>query len=261
MDYERNDEYQEIKREQRSRDMPMIRVLDKGHVRLVDHMGNDLSIARSARVSYNAEWRTVLDGKSDRKLLKYLWTHKHTSPFESVEFQFEVKAPIFVVRQWVRHRTMGLEDCDGPGFDDTWWKQISLNEVSGRYTELPEEFYIPDPANVGTQSLDNKQARVPSGDSDRDFQCQYLRDACEEAFDAYHWLIQWGWPRELARSVLPLNTYTHLFVKVDLLNLLKFLRLRDAPGAQWEIQEYARAMKQLARVVVPVMMEIIDEEV
>ena len=224
-------------------DMPMIRVLDKGHVRLVDYMGNDLSIARSARVSYNAEWRTGLDDKSDRKLLKYLWTHKHTSPFESVEFQFEVKAPIFIVHQWHRHRT---------------W---SYNEVSGRYTELPEEFYIPDPANVGTQSLDNKQARVSSGDSDRDFQCQYLRDACEEAFDAYHWLIQWGWPRELARSVLPLNTYTHFFAKVDLLNLLKFILLRDAPGAQWEIQEYARAMKQLARVVVPVTMEIIDEEV
>src|SRR5678815_1755750 len=118
-----------------------IKCLDRGWVRLVDHMGSDLSIVRAARVSYDAAWRTGEDEKSDEKLLRYLWNHAHTSPFEAVTFTFEVKAPIFVFRQWHRHRTQ------------------SYNEMSARYTELPEEFYVPRLEDIGEQSKFNKQAR------------------------------------------------------------------------------------------------------
>jgi thymidylate synthase (FAD) len=117
-------------------------VLDHGFVRRVDSMGSDISIVRAARVSYDAAWRAGENEGSDARLIRYLWRNKHTSPFEAVEFQFEVKAPIFVFRQWHRHRT---------------W---SFNELSGRYKELPEEFYLPSPENVGTQSKDNKQGGI-----------------------------------------------------------------------------------------------------
>lgn len=121
--------------------MNEIKVLDHGYVRLVDHMGNDLSIVRSARVSYNADWRTGEDEGKDEKLIHYLVKNHHTSPLESVQFTFQVKAPIFVFRQWHRHRTQ------------------SYNEVSARYTELPEEFYIPAVEHIGEQSSSNKQMR------------------------------------------------------------------------------------------------------
>lgn len=119
----------------------MINVLDHGFVRLVDSMGSDLSIIRSARVSYDAEWRTGEDEGKDEKLIRYLWKNNHVSPFESVTFTFEIAGPIFVIRQWQRHR----------------W---SYNEVSARYSELPEEFYVPEPRHITTQSSNNKQMRT-----------------------------------------------------------------------------------------------------
>lgn len=212
-------------------------VLDHGYVRLVESMGSDLSIVRAARVSYDAAWRTGEDTGSDHRLIHYLWKNRHTTPFEAVEFQFEVYAPIFVIRQWHRHRT---------------W---SFNELSGRYRELPAVFYVPDPAVIGEQSTDNKQGRQ-AGDPDliekRAFEVPVYRRACEMAFAEYRRLLDAGWPRELARSVLPVSTYSHMFAKTNLRNLLHFLDLRCHSHAQHELRVYADAMRDLARQVVPV---------
>jgi thymidylate synthase (FAD) len=214
----------------------MQRVLDHGFVRLVDSMGTDLSVVRAARVSYDAAWRAGEDHGSDRRLIKYLWAHKHTSPFEAVTFTFEVKAPIFVFRQWHRHRT---------------W---SFNELSARYRELPEEFYVPDPTVIGVQSINNKQGRElqPDLEQQRQAELEIFQAQCTAAFGVYRQLLAAAWPRELARSVLPVNTYSHMFATVDLLNLFRFATLRVDPHAQFEIRAYATAMIELIRPIVPV---------
>lgn len=214
-----------------------IDVLDHGFVRLVDSMGSDLSVARAARVSYDAAWRAGEDVGSDAKLIRYLWKHAHTTPFEAVTFTFEVKAPIFVLRQWVRHRV---------------W---SFNELSARYRELPEEYYLPKPELVGEQATTNKQGRQAiSADrlQERADEVWYTKAVIENAFKQYRILIKNGWPRELARTVLPLATYSHMFATVNLLNLMKFLTLRCDAHAQHEIRVYAEAMRELARGVAPV---------
>lgn len=215
--------------------MDKIDVLDHGFVRLVDSMGSDLSVVRAARVSYDASWRAGEDEGSDARLIRYLWKNRHTSPFESVEFQFEVKAPIFVFRQWHRHRT---------------W---SFNELSARYRELSEEFYVPKPEQIGVQSASSKQARDLTNKSDLT-SAGMIKLACEASFGIYRSLLQRDVPRELARSVLPVATYSHMFAKVDLRNLLHFLDLRDHSHAQYEIRAYAEAMRDLARSVAPVCM-------
>lgn len=213
--------------------MDEIRVLDHGLVRLVDSMGTDLSVARAARVSYDAAWRAGEDQGSDKRLISYLWKNHHTTPFESVTFTFEVKAPIFVFRQWHRHRT---------------W---SFNELSARYRELPAEYYVPKPEHVGVQSKDNKQGRDTS--VERDMLVPSMIDhTCAAAFESYRALLAQDVPRELARSVLPVATYSHMFATVNLLNLLKFLTLRCDVHAQYEIRVYAEAMRDLARAVAPV---------
>jgi thymidylate synthase (FAD) len=210
-------------------------VLDHGYVRLVDHMGGDLSIARAARVSYDAAWRAGEDEGSDAKLIRYLWKNHHTTPFEAVTLTFEAHAPIFVFRQWHRHRT---------------WV---FNELSARYRELPEEFYVPAPELIGTQSSSSKQARTTDGpDVDRTLEINLLKASCKMAFVTYRALIAEGWPRELARSVLPVSTYSTMFATVNLLNLMKFLTLRTHEHAQWEIKVYADAMLEMAREVAPV---------
>jgi len=212
--------------------------LDHGFIRLVDAMGSDLSVVRAARVSYDAAWRAGEDAGSDKKLINYLWKHHHTTPFEAVTLTFEVKAPIFVFRQWHRHRT---------------W---SYNELSGRYKELSEEFYIPSIYNVGVQAAKNKQGRdntLMTGEDIRlrELECEALKKQCQEAFALYHQLLAADWPRELARSCLPVNTYSHMFCTVNLLNLMKFLTLRCDSHAQYEIRVYADAMRDLARIIVP----------
>ena len=212
-----------------------INVLDHGFVRLVDSMGSDLSVVRAARVSYDAAWRTGEDQGSDERLIRYLWKNHHSTPFEAVTFTFEVKAPIFIFRQWHRHRT---------------W---SFNELSARYRELPEEFYVPAPEVIGQQSASSKQARDLSSDPD-EFSSAVIHEACRSAFDAYRSLLDRGVPRELARSVLPVATYSHMFATVDLLNLMKFLTLRSHAHAQWEIQQYANALRTLAETVAPISM-------
>lgn len=216
-----------------------VSVLDHGFVRLVDHMGSDLSIARAARVSYDAAWRAGEDAGSDAKLIRYLWRHQHSTPFEAVTFTFEVKAPIFVFRQWHRHRT---------------W---SYNELSARYRELPEEAYVPDPALIGKQSASSKQARdlvAPAAGimAEREGQVAALRESHAAAFKVYRGLLEAGWPREIARSALPVATYSHMFATVDLLNLLRFLSLRSDAHAQYEIRVYADALLELIRPIVPI---------
>lgn len=216
-----------------------IQLLDHGFVRLVDSMGGDLSVVRAARVSYDAAWRAGEDEGSDARLIRYLWKNHHTTPFESVQFTFEVKAPIFVFRQWHRHRT---------------W---SYNELSARYRELPEEFYVPSPEAIGVQSASSKQAReMVEIDEDRkrviEDQIQSYKATAERAFQCYRNRLEDGWPKELARSVLPVSTYSHMFATTNLLNLLKFLTLRIHPHAQYEIRVYAEAMRELIRPIVPV---------
>lgn len=206
--------------------------LDKGLVNLVDWMGDDLSVVRAARVIADAEWRDA----GDPKLLRYMLRNHHSTPFEHVTFTFYVKAPIFVFRQWHRHRT---------------W---SFNEISARYKELPEDFYVPDAAMIGNQSLTNHQGRdltlpVSSG---KEHEVSAYRIQCEDSFSTYRGLLRGGWPRELARCVLPLATYSEMFATVNLWNLLRFVGLRSDEHAQYEIRVYSDAMLNLIEPIVPV---------
>lgn len=210
------------------------KVLDHGHVRLVESMGSDLSIVRNARVSYDAEWRAGDDDGKDTKLLNYLLKNKHTSPFESCVFTFDVKAPIFVFRQWHRHRT---------------W---SFNEISARYAELPEEFYVPELEQITTQSETNKQMRTEVQHPQAQEYANLIAATNKNSFAIYKAMIADGVPRELARSVLPVGTYSHMFATVDLLNLFRFLQLRLHSHAQYEIRVYASAMLELIEPIVPI---------
>lgn len=212
----------------------MQKVLDHGFVRLVDSMGGDLSIVRAARVSYDAAWRAGEDAGKDEKLIHYLMKNRHTTPFEAVTFTFEVKAPIFVLRQWQRHRA---------------W---SYNEVSARYTELPEEFYVPTAGQITTQATNNKQMRTTEQHPEAQDWQTVMRNACSMSFDLYKAMLCAGVPRELARGVLPLATYSHMFATVNLHNFFHFLRLRLHPHAQYEIRAYAEALLALITPVCPV---------
>lgn len=219
--------------------MNTVKVLNGGFVRLVDHMGSDLSIVRAARVSYDADWRGEADPDplmlpKDEKLIRYLMKNKHTSPFEAVTFTFEVKAPIFVFRQWHRHRM---------------W---SYNEISARYTELDEGFYVPALEQITTQSSSNKQMRT----SEQHPMAASIRGAienhCQVSVMHYRDMLTHGCPRELARSVLPVAAYSRMFATVDLHNLFHFLRLRLHAHAQYEIRVYAEAIVSLIEPIVPV---------
>lgn len=217
------------------------RVLDHGYVALVESMGSDLSIVRNARVSYDAEWRTGEDAGKDAKLINYLVKNNHTSPLEAVNFTFEVKAPIFVFRQWHRHRT---------------W---SYNEISARYAELPEEFYIPEAEQITTQHTSNKQMRTTEPHPHAEDWRKFMRQSNESAFAYYKEMIADGVPRELARSVLPVATYSHMFATVSLLNLAKFCKLRSHEHAQYEIRVYSEAMMKIVEDAIPIAVSAIKE--
>lgn len=193
-------------------------VLNLGFVELVDMMGDDFAICQAARVSTGSE--ASKGEEKDRALIRYLYRNKHTSPFEMVELKFHLKMPLFVARQWIRHR------------------MASLNEMSGRYREIPDEFFIPD--ELRKQDTKNKQGSAESF-SDQDIFNSML-DEQEVVKDNYHKYLFEGVSRELARIDLPLSTYTEFFWKIDLHNLLHFLYLRDHPHAQHEIQVYAKAI-------------------
>lgn len=220
-----------------------INVLDHGFARLVDHMGNDLSIVRAARVSYDADWRSGENEGADEKLIRYLYKNHHTSPFEAVTFTFEIKAPIFVFRQWHRHRT---------------W---SYNEVSARYAELDEGFYVPDLSSITTQSSSNKQMRTAEQHPEAEVIRETLRAHCAAQFRQYKMLLDFGCPRELARSLLPVAAYSRMFATVDLHNLFHFLTLRLHSHAQYEIRVYAEAILKLLEPVVPSAVKAFKENV
>jgi thymidylate synthase (FAD) len=214
--------------------------LDKGFIRLVDYMGDDAAIVQSARVSYGKGTKSVTE---DRGLIRYLMRHRHTSPFEMVEFKFHVKLPIFVARQWIRHRT------------------ANVNEYSGRYSEMRDEFYIPEPEQIRPQSAVNKQGRAAeSMDKDRVEEIiENYRKVQEILFNDYTNLLDTGLARELARINLPLSTYTEWYWKIDLHNLFHFLRLRLDVHAQYEIRVYGEVMAQIVKQIVPLAYEAFED--
>jgi thymidylate synthase (FAD) len=218
------------------------RCLDKGFVRLIDVMGDDAAIVQAARVSYGEGTRSVSD---DRKLIRYLMRHRHTSPFEMVEFKFHIKLPIFVARQWIRHRT------------------ANVNEYSGRYSIMREEFYLPEPEQIRPQSLLNKQGRSeePLPEELARSVRQRLQDTQQRLYAEYQELLQQNLARELARINLPLSLYTEWYWKIDLHNLFHFLRLRLDEHAQYEIRVYARAIAEIVKQVVPLAWEAFEDYV
>lgn len=209
-------------------------VLDQGFVRVVDYMGDDHAVVQAARVSYGAGTRTV---RSDAGLIDYLMRHQHTSPFEMCEVKLHVKLPVFVARQWIRHR------------------MASVNEYSGRYSEIADVFYDPDPADIGRQSATNRQgsAGAVSAAVAAAARTRWREDAAR-AYDHYRALLDAGEDsvaREVARIGLPLSHYTEWYWKVDLHNLLRFLELRMDEHAQTEIRMYARAIGSIVAAWVP----------
>lgn len=216
-----------------------INVLDHGYVQLVDWMGDDKRIVDAARISYGVE-KEEFDSK-DRVLLRYLMKHWHWSPFEQVQFTFRMSMPIFVARQMVRHRT------------------AKLNEVSGRYTEMNDEFYVPNVDRLQKQAANNKQ-----GSASELIECPEqirtdLKAEAEGAFQCYDNYLATGMAKELARINLPLSTYTQWYFTIDLRNLFNLLRLRLDSHAQYEIRVYAEAMYELIKSVVPVSLEAFDD--
>ena len=195
-----------------------VKVLDKGFVQLVSHMGGDQAVLDAARVSYKSESKGQ---EQDRKLIRYMLEHEHGSPFEHAVFTFHVKAPVFVARQWFRHRTS------------------SYNETSMRYREAPDEFYIP--AKWRVQDAKNKQGSLAT-DQNFDGLTEILGLGCEDAMKRYRLMLEAGVAREMARMVLPVNLYTEWYWTVNARALMHFIRLRSEQHAQWEMRQYSNAL-------------------
>ena len=222
-------------------------VLDHGFVRVVDYMGDDTSIVQSARVSYGKGTKKV---STDSGLIKYLMRHRHSTPFEMCEIKYHVKLPIFVARQWIRHRT------------------ANVNEYSARYSILDKEFYLPAKENLAAQSRNNRQGRgdLIDGEQANDI-LKILKEDAEKNYNDYETILnerhdgtivnesKKGLARELARMNLTLNTYTQWYWKTDLLNLLNFLSLRADDHAQYEIRTYAEVMIDCLKKWVPITYE------
>lgn len=207
-------------------------VLNKGFIRLVDYMGGDARIVQSARVSYGEGTKTV---REDGALIDYLLRHQHTSPFEQVVLTFHIKMPIFVARQWIRHRT------------------ARLNEISGRYSVMKDEFYLPAQDDVAAQSKDNKQGREsePMPIEQAQKVIDMLNAGQKASYEGYTDLIEDGLAREIARVNLPLSLYTEMYWQIDLHNLFHFLWLRLDGHAQKEIRDYAQVLLEICRKVAP----------
>ena len=210
-------------------------VLDHGFVRVIDYMGDDSAIVQAARVSYGKGTKAV---QNDEGLIRYLMRHWHSTPFEMCEVKFHVKLPVFVARQWIRHRT------------------ANVNEYSARYSILDREFYIPAPEHLAAQSTVNNQGRGELLEGEEAARVlETLKDDASRAYDHYEQMLsqdgQKGLARELARMNLPANVYTQWYWKVDLHNLLHFLRLRADAHAQYEIRVFAETMCNIVRDWVP----------
>ena len=221
-----------------------IPILDHGFIRVVDYMGNDTSIVQAARVSYGKGTKKV---STDSGLIKYLMRHWHSTPFEMCEIKYHVKLPIFIARQWIRHRT------------------ANVNEYSARYSILDKEFYLPAPEHLAAQSKINRQGRGDVLEGEKAKQVlDLLKGDAEQTYNNYETMLnerydgtvieenQVGLARELARMNLTLNTYTQWYWKTDLLNLMNFLRLRADHHAQYEIRAYADAMLDTVKKWVPI---------
>ena len=221
-----------------------IPILDHGFIRVVDYMGDDTSIVQAARVSYGKGTKKV---STDSGLIKYLMRHWHSTPFEMCEIKYHVKLPIFIARQWIRHRT------------------ANVNEYSARYSILDKEFYLPSPEHLATQSQSNRQGRgeILEGKKAKKV-LDLLKGDAEQTYNNYEMMLNErydgsvidekssGLARELARMNLTLNTYTQWYWKTDLLNLMNFLRLRADRHAQYEIRAYADAMLDTLKKWVPI---------
>ena len=215
---------------------PKTKVLDKGFVTLVDHMGSDLSVVNSARVSFGK--RTWEMRPRDAKLIKYLWEHKHSSPFRHATAQFHIKAPIFVLRQWMKHQV----GC-------------SWNEASGRYIEFDGDCHKPQFFRL--QSKDNKQGSEGTLDLNSEQQAQEIYwDACDHALRQYRTLLDMGVCKEQARCVLPLSLYTECYWTASLQAVMHFLTLREDSHAQFEIREYAKAVRELITPLFPISLDL-----
>ena len=225
----------------------VVPVLDHGFVRVVDYMGDDTSIVQSARVSYGKGTKKV---STDSGLIKYLMRHRHSTPFEMCEIKYHVKLPIFVARQWIRHRT------------------ANVNEYSARYSILDKEFYLPTKKKLAAQSKNNRQGRGDLiNDKQADDILKILKEDAEKNYNDYETMLnerydgtiinenQKGLARELARMNLTLNTYTQWYWKTDLLNLLNFLSLRADDHSQYEIRAYADVMIDSLKRWVPITYE------
>ena len=224
-----------------------IPVLDHGFVRVIDYMGDDTSIVQAARVSYGKGTKQV---STDSGLIKYLMRHWHSTPFEMCEIKYHIKLPIFIARQWIRHRT------------------ANVNEYSARYSILDKEFYLPNQENLAAQSKNNRQGRgeILTGDQAKEV-LNLLKNDAERTYDNYETMLnerydgsvidakKSGLARELARMNLTLNTYTQWYWKTDLLNLMNFLRLRADSHAQFEIRAYADIMLDTLKKWVPITFE------
>ena len=222
-------------------------VLDHGFIRVVDYMGDDTSIVQAARVSYGKGTKKV---STDSGLIKYLMRHWHSTPFEMCEIKYHVKLPIFIARQWIRHRT------------------ANVNEYSARYSILDKEFYLPEPNHLAAQSQNNRQGRgdVLKGEQAKKV-LDLLKSDAEKTYENYEMMLnekydgsvidenKVGLARELARMNLTLNTYTQWYWKTDLLNLMNFLRLRADDHAQYEIRAYADVMLDTVKKWVPITYE------
>ena len=224
-----------------------IPALDHGFVRVVDYMGDDTSIVQSARVSYGKGTKKV---STDEGLIKYLMRHWHSTPFEMCEIKYHIKLPIFIARQWIRHRT------------------ANVNEYSARYSILDKEFYLPSSENLAAQSQSNRQGRgdILEGEQAKKV-LNLLKNDAERTYKNYEEMLnerydgtvieenKVGLARELARMNLTLNTYTQWYWKTDLLNLMNFLRLRADSHAQYEIRAYADTMLDTLKKWVPITFE------
>ncbi len=218
------------------------KVLDQGFVRLVDYLGGDARIVQAARVSYGEGTKTL---REDKALIDYLLRQRHTSPFEQVIFTFHVKMPIFVARQWIRHRT------------------ARLNEISGRYSVMRDEFYLPSPKELRYQSKRSKQGRseesIPADLQEKII--ALLKQDQGDVYGHYQELLEDGLARELARINLPLSLYTEMYWQIDLNNLFHFLRLRLDWHAQYEIRAYGDAIAKIVQAVAPLAYEAFEEHI
>ena len=219
-------------------------VLDKGFIEVIDKLGNDLTVANSARVSFGKR-KTEYD-KTDERLVRYLAKHKHFSPFRHLVVQFHIKAPEFVMRQWYKH-VVGVETTSSHSTKDHAW-----NEISGRYVPV-EEYYIPE--NWRQQSEDNKQASFGSVKEQEEANETYNK-ALQVTKYYYEKLLELGVAKEQARIMLPLSQYTEVYWTASFQAIVNFIELRDEPTSQWEIREYAKVLKEQMFALYPKTMQI-----